>query len=210
MAIRLFFFLLVFANLLFFAWTRGYFGAIDENREPQRLAGQFKADKLRIVRNLQAPGTKKPDLACRVINGLNPSEAENLKSAMKASAGEATILPPAEPGPHRVVVADLANKAAAEKKAAELTRFGVTEQTTVELEGGRYEIVLGRFPTEAAARESLQGLVKRGIKAARVDSREQPAPKIRVEARGPAQELLRQLPQLIAPYANATIGDCPS
>jgi hypothetical protein len=43
-----------------------------------------------------------------------------------------------------------------------------------------------------------------------VDSREQPAPKVRVEARGPAQELLRQLPQLIAPYADATVGDCPS
>jgi hypothetical protein len=32
----------------------------------------------------------------------------------------------------------------------------------------------------------------------------------RVEARGPAAELLQQLPQLIAPYADATIGDCPS
>ena len=209
MAIRLFFFLLVFANLLFFAWTQGYFGATDENREPQRLAGQLQADKLRIVRNIQAPNAKKPDLACRVINGLNPTEAESLKSAMKTGGGEATILPPAEPKPHLVVVTDLANKAAAERKAAELTRFGVTEQSSVELEGGRYEIVLGSFAAEAAAREFLQGLVKRGIKSARVDSREQP-PKVRVEVRGPAQELLRQLPQLIAPYANATIGDCSS
>jgi hypothetical protein len=54
----------------------------------------------------------------------------------------------------------------------------------------------------------LQGLVKRGIKSARIDSREQPAQKARVEARGPAAELLRQLPQLIAPYADATIGEC--
>lgn len=208
---RLFFFLLVFANLLFFAWVQGYFGPIDENREPQRLAGQLQADKLRIVRNVQTPDAKKRDLACRVINGLNPTEAENLKSAMKTTGGEAAILPPTEPkSRHLIVITDLANKAAAEKKAAELTRFGVTEQTSVELEGGRYEIVLGSFPTEAAAREMLQGLVKRGIKSARVDSREQATQKVRIEVRGPAAELLRQLPQLIAPYADATIGDCPA
>ena len=55
MAIRLFFFLLVFANLLFFAWAQGHFGATDDNREPQRLAEQLQADKLRIVRSMPAP-----------------------------------------------------------------------------------------------------------------------------------------------------------
>ena len=208
MALRLFFFLLVFANLLFFAWTQGYFGQIDDNREPQRLAGQLQADKLRIVRNIRTAEAKKPEPACRTINGLNPAEAETLKSAMKAAGGEATILSLPEPKPYLVVISDLPNKVAAEKKAAELARFGITEQTSVELEGGRHEIVLGSFPTESAAREMLQGLVKRGIKSARVDSREQPPQKVRVEVRGHAQELLRQLPQLIAPYADATVGDC--
>lgn len=208
MTVRLFFFLLVFTNLLFFAWAQGYFGQTDDNREPQRLASQLQAEKLRIVRYAPTPTANKQALACRVIDGLNPAEAENLKSAVKAAAGEAAILPMAEPKPHLVVITDLANKAVAEKKAAELTRFGVTEQTSVEREGGRYEIVLGSFPTEAAARESLQGLVKRGIKSARVDKREQPAPKVRVEVRGPATELVRQLPQLIAPYADATVGEC--
>jgi hypothetical protein len=210
MAIRLFFFLLVFANLIFFAWAKGYFGQVDDNREPQRLAGQLQAEKLRVVRNTKTAEAKKPDQACRLINGLNPTEAENLKSAMKTAGGEATVLPLPEPKPHLVVISDLPNKAAAEKKAAELVRFGVAEQTSVELEDGRHEIVLGSFAAEAAAREMLQGLVKRGIKSARVDNREQPAPKIRVEVRGPAQDLLRQLPQLIAPYADATVGACSS
>jgi hypothetical protein len=210
MAIRLFFFLLVFANLIFFAWAKGYFGQVDDNREPQRLAGQLQAEKLRIVRNIKAVETKRPDQTCRLINGLNPTEAGNLQSALKTAGGEATILPVPEPKVYLVLISDLANKAAAEKKAAELSRFGVAEQTAVELEGGRYEIVLGSFAAEAAAREMLQGLVKRGIKSARVDSREPPAKKVRVEVRGPAQDLLRQLPQLIAPYADATVGECSS
>jgi hypothetical protein len=210
MTVRLFFFLLVFANLIFFAWAQGYFGQTDENREPQRLASQLQADKLRIVRIAQTPDAKKPALACRVINGLNPAEAETLKAAMKTGgAGEATVGAPTQPKPHLVAITDLANKTVAEKKVAELVRLGITEHVSVDLEGGRQEIVLGAFATEAEARDFLAALVKRGIKSARVDSREIPAPKVRAEVRGPAAELLRQLPLLIAPYADATIGDCP-
>lgn len=209
MSVRLFFFLLVFANLIFYAWAQGYFGGSDENREPQRLAGQLHAEKLRIVSSQQMAKEEKQALACRVINGLNQSEAEKLMTAVKTGGGNATILAPEEPKPHLVVIADLASKAIAERKVAELARFGITEPSTVELEGGRYEIVLASFSTEAAAREMLKGLVKRGIRSAAVDSREQ-AQQVRVEVRGPAAELLRQLPQLIAPHAAATIGDCPS
>jgi len=47
--LRTFFFLLVFANLVFFAWGRGYLGGQDGGHEPQRLANQMDADKLRVV-----------------------------------------------------------------------------------------------------------------------------------------------------------------
>jgi hypothetical protein len=209
MVMRPFFFLLVFANLIFFAWAKGYFGAADENREPERLNQQLQADKLRIVRDTVAPPPKTAELACRVINGLATANAEALKSAVQGIGGEAKILPPSEQQQQfLVLIAELPNQAAAEKKAAELVRFGVTEQTSVPLEGGRYEIVLGRFPADAAAREFLQGLMKRGIKSARVEAREQPALKVRVEARAPAAILLQQLPLLIAPYAEATLAEC--
>jgi hypothetical protein len=147
-----------------------------------------------------------------MIDGLDPTEAEAVKVAMKAGgAGEASHpRTNTQPKPHLVAIGDLANKSAVDKKLAELERFGVTDQVTVELEGGGHEIVLGAFATEAEARDFLQGLVKRGVKSARVDSRQLPPPKVRIEARGPAAELLRQLPQLIAPHADATIGDCPS
>ncbi|MCM2290155.1 MAG: hypothetical protein NDI67_14095 [Sulfuritalea sp.] len=217
MAMRSFFFLLVFANLLFFAWAQGYFGAADENREPERLNQQLQADKLRIVRDTAASASasasaaapKAADLACRIINGLAMANAEALKSAVQGVGGEAKILPASEQQQQfLVVITELANQAAAEKKAAELVRFGVSQQTSVPLDGGRYEIVLGRFPAETAAREFLQGLTKRGIKSARVEAREQPALKASVEARAPAAILLQQLPLLIAPYADATLAEC--
>ncbi len=209
MAVRLFFFLLVLANLLFFAWVQGHFGQTDDNREPQRLEQQLQADKLRIVRGTGTAAVKSEQVACRVVDGLAMVDAEALKLAVAAAGGEAQILPLVEPKLHLVVIMDLANQAAAEKKAAELGRFGIAEQETVALGDGRREIILGRFPTETAAREFLQGLNRRGIKSARLDSRDQPPLKARVEARAPSPILLRQLPLLMAPYADAKLGECP-
>lgn len=207
--IRLFFFLLVLANLVFFVWTQGYLGAADDGHEPQRLSQQLHAEKLRITRDAQASAAKPVELACRVINGLKPVEADTLKAAVEAAGGEAKVLPLAEATRHLVLIADLANKAAADKKSAELTRFGVEGHSAVALEEGRYEVVLGSFDNEAAARSLLQGLIKRGVKSARVDAREPPPLKARVEARAEAAILLPQLPKLIAPFADATIGECP-
>ncbi|MCX7166169.1 MAG: hypothetical protein NTV11_07825 [Rhodocyclales bacterium] len=206
--IRLFFFLLVFANLIFFAWTQGYLGASDESREPQRLAQQIHAEKLRIVHDVPASAVKSADMACRLVNGLNVAEAEALKAAVEAAGGEAKISPVPRPPIFLVLIADLANQAAAEKKVGELTRFGVQGHSSVPLKSGRYEIVFGSFPTEPAAREFLQGIAKRGIKSARLDKREQPILKSVVETRAPASTLLQQLPKLIAPYADATLGEC--
>lgn len=195
-------------NLVFFVWAQGYFGAADDGHEPQRLNQQLHADKLRIVRDAPAPAAQPAELACRLINGLKLAEAETLKAAVEAAGGEAKILPLAEPPRHVVVIADLANKAAADKKSAELTRFGIEGHSIVALDDGRHEVVFGSFDTEAAARSLLQGLIKRGVKSARLDAREQPAVGARVEARAVAAILLPQLPKLIAPFADATIGDC--
>ena len=67
---RPFFFLLVFANLAFFAWAQGYFGAIDDSREPERLAQQLQAEKLRILPIAPTPAAKIEAMACQIINGF--------------------------------------------------------------------------------------------------------------------------------------------
>lgn len=211
MALRISFYLLVFVNLAFFAWSQGHFGAIDENREPLRLTQQLQAEKLRLAPLAPAAASAaSAELACRLVSGLAMAEAEALKAAMTAAKLDAQIQPLAEPRLYLVVITELANKAAAEKKAAELARLGITNVETVALEDGRHEIVLGRFPDEAAARDLLAGFTKKGLKSARVDSRDQPPLKAGVEARGPAAGLLQQLPLLIAPYAGATVGKCES
>jgi hypothetical protein len=89
MTVRLFFFLLVLANLLIFAWTQGHFGAIDDGHEPQRLEQQLHPEKLRIVGNAAAPAPTpgKDGRVCRVINGLKLAEAEAFRTALEAAGG---------------------------------------------------------------------------------------------------------------------------
>lgn len=216
MALRASFFLLIFINLVFFAWGQGYFGGGDPNREPDRLAQQLQPEKLRVIAAngkasavAPAPTSGGGEIACRIVGGLAMLDAEALKAATQAAGFEAQLMPQVDPAHYLVVIADLPNLAAAEKKAAELKRFGVEQQETVALDGGRQEIVLGRFPAEAAARDFLAGLNKRGIKSARVDARDQPLAKARVELRGAAANLLQQLPKLIAPHADAALTECP-
>lgn len=213
MALRLGFFLLVFANLVFFAWAQGYFGGADPNREPDRLNQQLQPEKLRLLgpeATVPAmPAAAPADIACRIIGGLSMESAEALKIAAIAGGVEAQLMPRVEPTLHFIVIGDLPNAAAAEKKAAELKRFGVVEQEALTLDGGRMEIVLGRLPTDAAAREALSALNKRGIKSARIDARDQPPVKARVELRGTSDRLLQGLPQLIAPHADALVSECP-
>ncbi|MBI5899959.1 MAG: hypothetical protein HZB40_12100 [Rhodocyclales bacterium] len=217
MALRVSFFLLIFANLVFFAWGQGYFGGGDPNREAERLAQQLQPDKLRLISVPGAAPAVAPaptsggggEIACRIVGGLRMVDAESLKTAATAASFEAQLMPQLDPALYLVVITDLPNLAAAEKKAAELKRIGVEQQETVALDGGRQEIVLGRFPAEPAAREFLVGLNRRGIKSARIDARDQPPAKARVELRGPATKLVQQLPQLIAPHADAAVMDCP-
>lgn len=209
MSIRSIFFLLVLANLLVFVWTQGYFGDSDDGHEPQKLDQQLHPEKLRIVRIAQTAPVRKEEPACRVISGLTLANGEALKAAVAAAGADAKLMPQEEPALHLVLIADLANKAAADKKLAELARIGIEGHKLVALEGGRHEIVLGSFTSETAARDLLQALNKKGIKSAKTDKREQPAARARVEARGAATTLLQQLPKLIAPYAEATLGDCP-
>lgn len=214
---RLTFFLLVFANLAFFAWGQGYFGGADPNREPDRLVQQLQPEKLRVVSNgggnavVPAPtsASRGGELACRIVGGLGMVEAEALRTAAMAAGAEAQLMPQVDPMLYLVVITDLPNLAAAEKKAAELRRFGVEQQETMALDGGRQEIVLGRFPGEPAARDFLAGLNKRGIKSARVDGRDQAPTKARVELRGGADTLPQLLPRLIAPHADASLTECP-
>lgn len=197
---RIAFFLLVLANLVFFAWAQGYFGGEDAGREPQRLADQLNPGKMTVtVREKTVPVAQ----ACRLVGGLAAGDVESLHKAL----GEGVGLRALEETSWWVSINALPNKAAADKKAAELKLLGVTDFHVLQAEGGSFAVSLGVLDSEAAATELLQALGRKGVKSARVEAKAKvPA---RVELRGPADLLAKRLPEAIAGVAGASVSDCP-
>lgn len=205
---RALFFLLVLANLLAFAWAQGYWGGKEEGREPERLAGQLNADKLRIVGRDEAPPASP---GCRLVSGLALADAQRLGTlvAEPADGLAAKVTPLTEPARYWVHIPALVNKAAADKKAAEIRQLGVTDYHLLqEPDSDRFAISLGLFATEPAATEFLLGLNKKGVRSARIDERDRPPERAELEVRGAADLLAKRLPALISGLPAATVSDC--
>ena len=208
---RLTFFLLVLANLLFFAWGQGYFGQQDEGREPQRLKDQLQADKIKlVVRDKAAGAAAAPAPACRMVDKLAAADAQELQKRIADTGGDmlASIEPIDDAASFWVNIPALANKAIADKKVGELKLLGVSDFHVMQSEGG-FAISLGLFPSEAAANEFLQGLIKKGVKSARVEARPKSAALMRLQIRGPADRLTQRLPALLSGVVGASTVDCP-
>lgn len=205
--LRALFFLLVLVNAVLFAWGQGYFGARDEGHEPQRLADQLSPEKLKVSQAPKAAAAQ-PRQACRRIGGLAAAEAEKLqKSLQDGDAGlKATVTAGPDETSWWVNIGALPNKAAADKKAAELRQLGVTDFHVMQAEGGLFAISLGVFSSEAGAGEFLRTLNGKGVRSARVDLRNK-AGSVTVEANGVEDALVKRLTELLA-GSTATVADC--
>lgn len=199
MVFRLSFILLLLANLLLLAWSQGYLGGSDGGREPQRLARQLNADQLRIVRDAPAAPAQP---ACALLDPLPPAAFEALEKIIADAGGHSRRLPTPL---HRLLIPNLANQAAAEKKLAELRQLNVKEGEIVALPDGRREIVLASFVTETEAQAALTALGKQGVRSLRW---EKPAPPTALEVMAPAATLTDKLPAWLAPYPAAKVGEC--
>ncbi len=226
---RFVFLLVLLANLLFFAWAQGYFGARgQEGHEPQRLATQLAPEKIRLVgepaaapRAAGAPGAASgteaaaPSSAaaasqvCRRRAPLPLREADQLKAALaKAAPDLAVSVQPVPLLSYWVYIPPLPNRQAADRKSAELKKLGVSDQFVVQDQGeDRLAISFGLFHTEQAAKDLVDALAKKGVHSAQIAERNRDPERATVELRGPADRLTRPAAELLA-KAGTPISDC--
>jgi len=214
--LRLAVFLLILANLLFFAWAQGYFGQ-PLHPDSLRLEQQLFPEQIRVV--ARAPAAAKTDDGraaggrngetdvCRQWNEVANADADQIERvlAQEFAAFRASRKTSAEVNGYWVFVPPLANRDEANRKAAELEQLGVQELLVVTGGPNQMAISLGTYRTEAAANTRLEALRALGVKSARVGERKG-KPVNTLEIRGPeAQfEALRQtlaglLPKLADP-----------
>jgi hypothetical protein len=213
---RALFFVLIFANLLFFGWHSGYLGPGEEKKgEPERMNAQITPEKIRLVSAVDA---KRQSEAARARNacvewGSFPvQDADRAQTALAAlNLGERLSSRKVEEAAQWwVFMPPQGGKANADKKTEELKRLGVTDYFVVAEEGAanRWAISLGVFRTEEAARNFLAAMTARGVKTARVGERETRVQKTIFQIREADEALRAKLADIRKDFPGVDIKPC--
>ena len=102
------------------------------------------------------------------------------------------------------------NKAAADKKVAELRELRVSEFFVISEDGpNKYAISLGVFKTGEAARNYLETLTKRGVKTARADERETKLTRTVLQFPEVDDGLKARLAEIKKDFNGIDLRDCP-
>ena len=232
---RALFLLLVFANLVAYAWWR-YQSPADAGLDRAPLARQIEPEKLKIVapKDLPPPAPPKPVAAAKPEppHPLPASPPVALKcmewgsfTIADAPRAEKTLEPLAlgarlaqrrteETAGWWVFIPAQARAAnarqAALKKAAELRALGVEDYFIVQEEGQhRWALSLGVFRTEDAARARLAVLRAQGVRSAMLGARETVVPKVWLQVRGVDPALEAKLKELTVQIESTELRACP-
>lgn len=204
-----FVFLLLLANCAVFAFLQ-----IDRlgSSEADRLAQQVHPEKLKPFTHAQAKamGLDKPlaqtPVQCLEWGPFGEAEKARALAALEQLAeGRAVSTKPVEiTTAYWVFIPPLPNKAAADKKLAEIKALGVSDLYLVQESGPqRLAISLGLFRTEEAAMNYLATMQQRGVKSAKIAPRVQTLSQTQLVLREPAAGLLDKVTDLKLEFPNA-------
>lgn len=190
--------LLALANLLFYAWSRGYLGQ-RELTEPQRLAQQIAPEKLRLIGGASVASDRDGgERGCQRITGLNRDTADFLRRWIKDLPEIRLVEQEGSGRSWWVYIPASPSRAAADKRLAELRAQGQADPFVVTDPGPhRNAISLGLFKSEAAAADLVKRLSARGVTDGRVEVRPAPEGPI-IELTGPPAKLRPLMTELEA------------
>ena len=210
-------FLLILANLLFLAWTEGYFGS-SFDPDAFRLQQQLLADQITVVARDEAPAEttraekpvkaeeKKGPEQCLALAELPLADSDRVESllAEKWPAFKVQRTTVEGSASYWVYIPALASKQEADSKVVELKKLRVPEYFIVQ-ESGPYKwaISLGLFSSKEAAAARLDMLRNQGVKSARVGERKTQSVTAQLEISGPEAQvdLLRKAIAELLPAA---------
>ena len=218
---RILIFLLVLANLLFFAWSRGYLGSSET--DASRVDEPFKADQIRLVSNDRppdapsvptTPAPSEPALSaeesCAALNDLPQADADAVERLFAEKLPLFRLLRTDTPGSssYWVHMPPFKTRREAESKVVELRNLGVRDYFIQPDSADNFVISLGLFSTQAAAESALAALRDKGVRSARIGERPRRPAVSRIEFSGPeaqAGEMRRLIGQALP---QSVPGDC--
>ena len=202
--LKIIFWLLLLANAALFAMQKGYLGALySDGREPARIGRQLQPDKIRmtaaenppaaaatsLASAALAPAVTAADLApvaCTEVGNFSAAEARRFSSqlAERMPAIKFVRRETQEVASHMVYLPSLGSKEAADAKADEVRRLGISDFFVIQDASPlRYGISLGIFKTDEAAQKQVASLAKRGLSGAKVGTRSVSSSKVAFQLR---------------------------
>lgn len=206
---RVLIFLLVLANLLFYAFSHGLFGS-EVSNEAANLQ-EINPQQVRILSRGEPPAGDAPPAAEAAADAPEPAPVAS-RQELPAVCLQASALPEGEraalqilistkfpgftlqeiPAPAHswwVYIPPLADRIKADKKAQELKGLGVADYFIVQEGAQRHAISLGIFSSEKSASDHLVQLRKQGVRSAVMTARPDKNDTPKVRLRGPAEQL---------------------
>lgn len=211
-------FLLVLANLLFYALSAGLLGRPD-NPDAGRMEQQIAVDRIRLVSSGEVPSPPAAEPVattaapvCVRWEALSVSDTDRLEALLKEKFPALAAKRQAQPGEGSswwVYIPPLPGKAEADKKAGELRQFGITDYFILQDNGARrFAISLGVFSSEARGQERLAELKAKGIKSALLAVRPGKETLFGIEASGPLPDKDRLTQAVAEALPNAPARPC--
>jgi hypothetical protein len=211
--LRALFLLLLLANIAVagYAW----YASRQANPDAALVNQQVNAEKIRVTapRPMVLPARPKP--ACLEWGSFGAGELKPAQAALEAlKLGDRLTLRDVQVlVGFWVYIPPLNSKADVDRKIAELERLGVQEYYAVEGQGPmKNAISLGIFKTEEAANNHLEKLKQKGVRSARVGSREHRVTQTAFLVREPDVALTAALAELRLQFPGSELKavECPS
>jgi hypothetical protein len=186
--LKFIFLCLLIANGLLFALWQGYTpNPIFESTQPQRFLQQKNSNQLTLITAEQAGVLLEPviqadvqhdssqpepePVACLKWGAFSIPDANKVEEKLKPFAfGQRQVRQNIQTTTsHIILIPPLGSKEAADKKAAQLVRLGVTDFFIIQDQPKlRWGISLGVFKSEEAARQVLTTLISKGVRSAKL------------------------------------------
>lgn len=206
---------LVLVNVVLFVYARLDSAAQSES---SRLSQQVAPERIKLLKPSEVAAlspTKSaalPDVCAEwgPFVDADRARAEN-DLASFALGGTLSQRPVAADAQYWVNLGAMQNRAAADRRAAELRAQAISDLSVVDYPRGQFTVSLGVFRTEAAANARAETLAARGVLGTHVEPRTQGgATQAMLVVRDPPQPVVARMKELSAQYAgtDVKVGPC--
>lgn len=225
---RLAFFLLLLANIGYFAWSNFGPGAASDDKQlmeqelnPQAIrllsseqVAALAAERLkRVAERAKPAAVPRPTVtACLEFGAFNLSDVPRAAHALEPLGlgkrlGQRRT---DEVATYWVFLPPQSSRQAANRKSAELKRLGVGDFFVVQEDAKfRFAISLGIFKTEEAAKARLAELRTKGVRTAKLEPRETPIQRVYFVIRDVPDALASKLAEIRQGFPGTELKACP-